>query len=89
MLFDEDWIAPLEAAAKDHVRDNLDPRPDADVFASERPERGRGTGMIRSSSSRECWHSGSLKVISPVARETHAGDFAADLVNEERACAAH
>ena len=44
MLFDEDWIAPLEAAAKDHVRDTLAPRCDADVFASERPERGAGNG---------------------------------------------
>jgi hypothetical protein len=32
----------LETAAKDHVRDTLDPRRDADVFASERPERAGG-----------------------------------------------
>ena len=47
MPFDEDWIAPIETAVKDHVRDTLSMRRDAEVFDIDRVEAGLRSAMQR------------------------------------------
>jgi len=47
VLFDQDWIAPLETAVKEHVRDTLTGRQDVEVFDMDQVEASFRDAMKR------------------------------------------